>query len=714
MPPEDNTGYAGEKTGREDARNGRRQRTVFSSCPMCPAKFYKRDPNLLEEHMRLNHSTGINVCPVCSKRCTSIEDLMDHLSLDHFKVEANVPKTRASKAAAKPSKAKEKVSAKKTKPKNDVRDMGSDTDEDYMTKENVVIKIKKSKQVVVPKKSKNKKANSQSMKKLARKDAISENKSEDKEEADVKDMIPKRAMEDKSFKSATGEVKCIECGKEYKSRRALRRHFSVAHEEKEHICEICGHSFKGKESLYHHKRGVHDNLKVYKCTEPGCGQSFNFSHSLRLHKLKHSGLRPHMCNVCGKTYLTAYHLKVHMQATHSEKKNFACKICNKLFSYTTSLKMHEATHDKVERVKCESCDKTFVNQQALKYHIMSKHSEPGHFPCKDCGKVYKTEFLLRNHRKRHSVDSTRFMCDICGRQFMYKSALEMHKAIHRDEKSYVCKICNKSFKTYPTLYSHQYVHREDSPFTCSTCGKSFKTKERLKAHEKRHSGLKPFKCMICNHCFPDNGGLSKHMRTVHCKVKKFVCDVCGKATSRADNLRVHMKVHMKDSNYKPKQPRDHTREAKGTKQAAYNLPSVVANSFEEDIKNIDEHSEDTSSNSGGHFASSGYEPNMPHYSTVDPSQIVSSSAQTMPLNLHHTPGSSSQASVPLPAFVAQQGDQGDAGNRANPGPPPVSSSGGLVTLPALQPAGYLYTWPYPYPPGIQPQSSNSSAFFQQQ
>jgi len=137
------------------------------------------------------------------------------------------------------------------------------------------------------------------------------------------------------------------------------------------------------------------------------------------------------------------------------------------------------------------------------------------------------------------------MCDICGRQFMYKSTLEIHAAVHSEEKLYQCSTCGKSFKTYATLYSHQYVHKTDSPHNCPDCGKAFKTKERCKAHQKRHSGLKPHECDICGRCFPDKGGLSKHKKTVHCTEKRFVCNYCGKACSRADNLRVHMKIHDK-------------------------------------------------------------------------------------------------------------------------------------------------------------------------
>ncbi|WAR21369.1 ZN226-like protein [Mya arenaria] len=648
----------------DEPRKKRKAADLQTICPLCPAKFGAYDVKSLEEHLKISHDIGNEYsCPMCPEMCNSKVALADHVTNVHCKQEPQ--------ASIKKGRIRKKVPKK-------IVEGGSDTDEGYMKKEELKIKINsKGKKVIKATKKKKRKK----VKKDPDWDGEGEKPDEDK---------PKVEMADPDFNPEPNsdiQVRCKECGKEYRSRRALRRHFNVSHTTMAHVCEICGHSFRGKESLYHHKRGIHENAKVYKCPEADCGAEFNFSHSLRLHRLKHSGARPHMCNVCGKTYLTNYHLKVHMTATHSEKKNFSCKICSKSFSYSTSLKMHEATHRTQERVKCDQCDKTFVNNQALKYHFMSKHATPGIFPCPECDKVCKSELLLKTHMRRHSVDNTRFMCDVCGRQFMYKSALEMHRAIHKDDKSFVCKTCGKAFKTYPTLYSHQYVHKVDSPYTCSICGKTFKTKERLKAHEKRHSGLKPFECNLCHHCFPDKGGLSKHMKTVHCNVKKFVCDICGKATSRADNLRVHMKVHMKGTDYTPKKPR----EAKENSENR-NMPSMIMPTYEDKERMFD----DEGSNSS--FVSRDYEPNMPHFSTIDGSHIATTTGdQNMPLNLHQQASTSSQSSNigSQPSYMGNHPNQAATPPPASMPPPP---SNNFMRVAGLN----LYSWPYLYNPGVHP------------
>lgn len=473
-------------------------------CPLCPTQF--RSQKAVETHLRMMHDVGnVYMCQVssCQEMCQSNTALHQHMNDIH-----GVQEVIEAPPESPPKKKRGR------KPKNLNKDIPEPMNETVTSP-------------TVRKSGRKKTAKQPVGRKPGRK------KSALKVAHKTKPAVP----------AVKGVLKCDECPKEYASKRALNRHIRTAHDVKKYQCDICGKVFTSKETLYHHRRGIHSESKPYKCSQ--CDASFNFNHSLRLHRLKHSGIRPFECKECNKTYLTSNHLKMHMEGVHGGKKNHECKICGKCFSYTTSLKVHEMTHGDYRPYRCTVCGQGFVNSHSLKYHKESKHSHNTWFECDLCGKKYKTEFLMKTHRRRHTADGTRYMCDICGRQFMYKSTLEIHAAVHSDEKSFQCSTCGKSFKTYATLYSHQYVHKSESPYNCPDCGKSFKTKERCKAHQKRHSGLKPFECDQCGRCFPDKGGLSKHTKTVHCDIKMFVCDICGKACSRADNLRVHMKIHNK-------------------------------------------------------------------------------------------------------------------------------------------------------------------------
>ena len=41
---------------------------------------------------------------------------------------------------------------------------------------------------------------------------------------------------------------------------------------------------------------------------------------------------------------------------------------------------------------------------------------------------------------------TIFQCEICGKIFGYKCNLELHGAVHSDEKNFVCGTCGRGFK----------------------------------------------------------------------------------------------------------------------------------------------------------------------------------------------------------------------------------------------------------------------------
>jgi len=131
-------------------------------------------------------------------------------------------------------------------------------------------------------------------------------------------------------------------------------------------CDLCDKSFTSASTLYHHKRAIHGSGKPYECSQ--CGATFNYMHSMKLHSLKHAGRRPHLCTTCGKSYLTASHLKCHVNTIHLSTKRFICNICNKSFPYETSYKLHRSLHTGDRPFKCPTCAKNFITRAALREH----------------------------------------------------------------------------------------------------------------------------------------------------------------------------------------------------------------------------------------------------------------------------------------------------------------------------------------------------------
>ncbi|KOB66998.1 putative zinc finger protein Kr18 [Operophtera brumata] len=58
-----------------------------------------------------------------------------------------------------------------------------------------------------------------------------------------------------------------------------------------------------------------------------------------MHKLSHSGVKPHSCDVCGLALMTRSHLKRHKRI-HSGEKRHECAVCGKRFSERYMLERH--------------------------------------------------------------------------------------------------------------------------------------------------------------------------------------------------------------------------------------------------------------------------------------------------------------------------------------------------------------------------------------
>ncbi|KAJ1479870.1 hypothetical protein T484DRAFT_1812747 [Baffinella frigidus] len=83
-----------------------------------------------------------------------------------------------------------------------------------------------------------------------------------------------------------------------------------------------------------------------------CGKTFVTPSKLARHMLTHSE-RPHVCETCGKGVLTSGYLAGHMRK-HSVEKPYECKTCGKSFSQGGVLTRHMRTHSGKGEGKGES------------------------------------------------------------------------------------------------------------------------------------------------------------------------------------------------------------------------------------------------------------------------------------------------------------------------------------------------------------------------
>ncbi|XP_030030988.2 zinc finger protein 354B [Manduca sexta] len=143
----------------------------------------------------------------------------------------------------------------------------------------------------------------------------------------------------------TWPAKCEHCSEEIPNAREYWTHFRRMHPDKNypiqknHICDICGKSFRGNAFLVYHKR-THSEERQFKCGT--CGKAFHNPTNLHMHEKTHSDVRPYPCTVCFKAFKCKGALDRHFRC-HTGVKPYSCEVCGKSFGQSNSRKLHVRT-----------------------------------------------------------------------------------------------------------------------------------------------------------------------------------------------------------------------------------------------------------------------------------------------------------------------------------------------------------------------------------
>ncbi|XP_060938065.1 uncharacterized protein LOC133014814 [Limanda limanda] len=165
---------------------------------------------------------------------------------------------------------------------------------------------------------------------------------------------------------------------------------------------------------------------------------------------------------------------------------FACYVCDRHFTNSTELMVHQKAHIEKKPFKCQICGVAFKKSSELTIHKKIHFGQDG-YACTDCGKPCKTFTLLKYHRRKHT-----------------------------GEKPYVCKECGKSFPMSKTLQKHMVSHLPEGAELDEHLAAA-KAAKAAKAQVKRKDGASTvrYSCPICKAVFKTTKTRQHHMKSKH-------------------------------------------------------------------------------------------------------------------------------------------------------------------------------------------------------
>ncbi|KFZ57944.1 Zinc finger and BTB domain-containing protein 11, partial [Podiceps cristatus] len=382
---------------------------------------------------------------------------------------------------------------------------------------------------------------------------------------------PKREITENNEVEA--QHKCTECGMVFQRRYALIMHTLKHERSKDYKCPLCKKEFQYGASLrahlVRHTRKTEVNTTAASVEETGlssvkgrtkreficdiCGRTLPKLYSLRIHMLKHTGVKPHACKACGKTFTYKHGLKMHL-ALHEVQKQFKCDLCEKSFVTKRSLQEHMSIHTGESKYLCSICGKSFHRASGLSKHIKKHQPKPEvrGYQCTQCEKSFYEARDLRQHMNKH-LGVKPFQCQFCGKCYSWKKDWYSHVKSHSVTDPYRCNICGKEFYEKALYRRHvkKATHgkkgraKQNLERVCEHCGRKFTQLREYRRHMNNHEGVKPFECLTCGVAWADARSLKRHVRT-HTGERPYVCPVCNEAYIDARTLRKHMTKFHRD------------------------------------------------------------------------------------------------------------------------------------------------------------------------
>lgn len=142
-----------------------------------------------------------------------------------------------------------------------------------------------------------------------------------------------------------------------------------------------------------------------------------------------------------------------------------------------------------------------------------------------------------------------YRCIECGKRFKLKDSYQRHMRIHTNERPFTCHVCAKQFRDSGGLSRHlKDVHAKVKNFSCDMCGKSFASKATREDHRRTHTGERPYICESCGNTFKSKASLYIHSK-LHTDEFPHPCSYCNKKFRRRQEMLAHITTHTGEKNH---------------------------------------------------------------------------------------------------------------------------------------------------------------------
>lgn len=193
-----------------------------------------------------------------------------------------------------------------------------------------------------------------------------------------------------------------------------------------YICTLCNTKFSRPKWFEKHmitKHSQNGGPVEYACEM--CPKRFAHAYILKEHQIVHlpDDQKPiYQCMQCIMTFKSRESLRKHIKGIHDRDGQVICDECGKVFQQKGALNTHKIVHATERPCHCTKCPKTFKDITHLRKH-MDVHNEDIH-ECSHCGKRLKTKRVLRDHMVVHFGEK-KFKCQICELIFKRKNTLRV-------------------------------------------------------------------------------------------------------------------------------------------------------------------------------------------------------------------------------------------------------------------------------------------------